>query len=313
MIRDKQLEQELLDAVVQHESSRARNNQVQLGISDLGGCREFIRATIAGIERVPRSSVRGLDGAALGTIVGDALETIIGAQADKTGGRVHTQVPATVAFPNLGIDVSGHADIWIESEGRVIDLKSVNGFGEVEKEGPSLKYLIQVSCYAKALVCKSASLAYYDRAGTSRTFRVFTLSEDEIESYYLLAQQRLEEVFDVLDHDSTGESWWSLRDQEPGTCHFFGCPFRVHCWGGSEWVPPQTIETEDGMSRVANYVAAREAAKSATTWKAEAKEALRGIVGVTADGKWSVSWRPGRYDDRLDVIPVGGESATQAR
>lgn len=312
MIRDVQFEGFLLGVVTRSELDRPRNSQVELGISDLGGCREYIRATVAGDEGRQSDRVRGLDGAIIGTVVGDALEQILGRYADA-----ETQVPVTVRFPKLGIEVAGHADAMVPKddgsniEWSVLDFKSVHGLEETLKEGPSLKNLIQVSCYAIGLDLKSASLVYYDRSGSDRKFLVYTLDEDDIETYYELAESRLRDVFEVIDAGSPEESRWSLRDQEPGTCAFFGCPFLLNCWGGSEWIPSTTISTEDGIARVASYLVAREEAKRADAHKKAARFALTGIEGVTSDGEWAVSWKETRYRDqngdpvmRLDVIPV---------
>lgn len=308
--RDAEAESELLDAFNSWSSDRPRNAQITLGPSDLGGCREAIRATIAGDEGLPQRP-RGLDGAAIGTIVGDAIEEIFEARRG-----VKTQVPVTILFEKLGLSVSGNSDILYIEGNCIEDLKSVNGLAEVIREGPSLKYAVQISAYTVGAVQAgllkegaSAKLVYYDRAGVDKTFVVFTIPWEDVLGYIGIAEARLEQVFEVLDAGSPEESRWGLRDQEPGTCFYFQCPFRLNCWGGTDnWVPSGTITTEDGLDAVAEYIRARKAEKDAIAYKREARENLRGIAGVTAkaiDGLvWAVSWKPGRNDDRLDVIPM---------
>jgi hypothetical protein len=238
--RDEELEAELLDAFNSWSGDRPRNAQRTLGPSSLGDCRELIRATIAGDEGIPERP-RGLDGAAIGTIVGDALEGIFEARMG-----VQTQVPVTI---------------------------------------------------------------HYDRAGVDKKFVAFSIPWEDVLGYIDIAEERLTQVFDVLDAGSPEESRWGLRDQEPGTCFYFQCPFRLNCWGGADnWVPSGTITTADGTNAVAEYIRARKDEKDAIAYKREARENLRGIQGVThekIDGlNWAVSWKPGRNDDRLDVIPM---------
>src|SRR5688572_31889046 len=90
--RDAELEDELAAAFASWESKRPRNIQVQLGPSSLGACREYIRATIAGDEGVPERP-RGLDGANVGTLLGEALEQIFSAEMGMA-----SQVPITLVF-----------------------------------------------------------------------------------------------------------------------------------------------------------------------------------------------------------------------
>lgn len=308
--RDEAMESELLQALNGWSAARPRNAQVTLGPSSLGDCRELLRATIAGDEGILERP-RGLDGAAIGTIVGEALEEIF-----ESYMGVQTQVTVTLLFEKLGIRVSGNSDILYLKNNQIQDLKSINGLAEVVREGPSLKNVIQVCAYTLGAVQTgllqegaSASLVYYDRAGVDKKFVVFTIPWEEVLDYIAIAESRLEQVFAVLDAGSPEESRWGLRDQEPGTCFYFQCPFRLNCWGGADnWVPSGTITTDNGHDAVAEYIRARQAEKDAIAYKREARENLRGIQGVTHEPinglHWAVSWKPGRNDDRLDVIPM---------
>lgn len=307
MQQNPELAEALNWAVNQWEASRPRTLQAGIGTSELGGCREYMRATIAGDERLPPKE-RGLDGAAVGTIVGDGLEKVF---AQELGYR--HQVPITVRLHDLGLEVSGHADLVHEGNNEVSDLKSVDGLEETRRQGPSLKYLIQISVYALGLVQAgvlndgaTANLFYCDRSGTDKKFLVYTITWDEILGYVSVAEQRIQNVFDALDAGSPDEMRWRLRDEEPSFCHYIACPFRLSCWGGSDWVTGQVIESDEGVAAVESYVDARDAAKQAEAWKKSAREGLRGRQGVviTKTGKWSVSWKGAEGRERLDVLPM---------
>ncbi len=296
----------LLWAVNQWQENRPRTRQVTLGPSSLGGCREFIRATLAEDEGLARTE-RGLDGAAVGTLVGDGLEPVFESELGFL-----RQVPTQTSFEELGLVVAGNADLVDVENPWVGDLKSVDGLEEVRREGPSLKYLIQVSTYAFGLAQlgvlhePSASLIYYDRSGSDKEFLVYTIDWDEILGYVAVAEQRLHEVIAAIEAGSPEEMRWQLRDEEPSFCHYIQCPFRMNCWGGSDWVPADTIESEDGKAAIDSYVRARKAAKDAESWKKSAREGLRGRQGVavTETGKWAVSWKGPEGRERLDVLPL---------
>lgn len=308
--RDPEMEEELLDAFNSWSSDRPRTLQRKLGPSSLGGCREYIRATIAGDEGIAERP-RGLDAASIGTMVGDSLESIF---EGRIG--VATQVHVSIQLAKLGLTVEGHSDmLWIERQ-RLFDLKSKNGLAEIEREGASLENVIQISVYTVGAVQNgtlpegsSASLVYYDRSGTDKKFLIYTFTWEELLGYVEIAESRLAQVFEVLDAGSPDESRWGLRDKEPGMCFYTQCEFRLNCWGGADnWIPASTITTEAGLAAVAEYVRARKAAKDGVAYQREAREGLRGVEGVTSvpiDGLvYAVSWKPGRNDDRLDVIPM---------
>lgn len=308
MKQDDDLANELQQALNNWEARRPRNNQLTLGPSALGGCREYIRATIAGDEQQGGKTDRGLDGALVGTILGAQIESVF---TDELG--YQHEVPVTINLHELGIDVAGHADTVSVERNWVGDLKSVNGLAETRNVGPSLKYLTQISGYTYGLVQMgtlkegaTASLIYYDRAGSDKKFLVYTITWEEILGYIQIINERLQNVFRALEAGSPDEMRWQLRDEEPSFCHYIKCPFRLNCWGGSDWVGPETIESEEGVRAVESYVRARQAAKDADSWKRAAREALIGRQGITIteSGAWSVSWKGPEGRQRLDVLPL---------
>lgn len=301
----------LLSAVEEESASRPRTLQKTLGPSSVGGCREFIRATVAGDPGIPERP-RGIDAAWVGTVGGDALEEIF---ARRLGAKV--QVPFRVTLPRTGLVVVGSGDAVFVDKNMVIDLKSKDGFTEVEKDGASLENLVQLSVYILAgvqmgLLTEGAEgrLVYWDRRGVDKVLKALVLTYDAALRFIDIAETRLLEVQDVIERGSPEEARWGLRDKSPSLCHYTQCPFRAACWGDSEHRPTGAIEGEDEIALVTAYIRARAEEKGATAWKASAKEDLRPIAGgitpkIEAEGVpendgWIVTWR----GNTLNVTPA---------
>jgi hypothetical protein len=286
------LSDELLAALVQHENDRPRSQQLRLGPSELGGCREYIRNVMAG------APVQGNEewpvAAVVGTLVGDHLESV---SQLRLGAR--TQVPVTATLPN-GLTVSGTADMVFEDRNAVGDVKTKVGLSEVRKEGPSLENLCQVSVYALGLVQMgvlkegaTASLLYVDRSGVEQSIYEVELGWERIQYFVELVCDRLADVVEAQEHIDAGEVEWAraLRDKTPPFCYSprVMCPFRGLCWQGSEWVPDEVIADQDVIDTVERFVRVRDAYNDASRERAELREALRGVSGVTPSG-YSVNW-----------------------
>ena len=281
--------------MVKVEEEKPRNSQIQLGPSELGSCREYVRNVLAGSPRQSSSVWPGA--AAVGTMVGEYVEEA----AAKHLGAV-TQVSVTATLPN-GLVVTGTADMVFPERNLLADCKTKDGFATVEREGPSLENCIQVSVYTVGLVQAgilsagaSASLIYVDRSGENQTLREVVLNWDQIMAYIDTCVERLDQIVEVQEHIDQGEVEWarSLRDKTPPFCYSerVMCPYRDLCWEGSEWVPNETIEDEDIIAVVAEFVAARQEERDSHDRKMELRERLRGVSGVTPDGH-SVVWPEG--------------------
>lgn len=289
------LSEDILSAMVKVEQERPRHQQVQLGPSELGSCREYVRNVLAGS---PRQEDDGWPAAAVvGTLLGDYMET---AAAKYLGATV--QKPVTCQLPN-GLIVAGTADMVFPDRNQLADCKSKDGFSTIASEGPSLENLIQVSIYTTGLVQMGileegaeAVLVYVDRSGENQTLREHVVSWEEIENYVNICVDRLNDVLDAQDHIDQGEVEYArtLRDKTPPFCYSerVMCPFRDLCWKGSEWVPDEQITDPETIETVARYVAARQKESDAKGERAWNKEKLRGVSGMTPDG-YSVTWPDG--------------------
>lgn len=278
--------------MVAYENDKPRNQQVHLGPSELGGCREYIRNVLAGAPMQDNSEWPGA--AVFGTLWGDYVESIV---ADKMGAL--TQVPVTTRLPN-GITVSGTADMVWPERNLLADGKTKDRLATVRKDGASLENCIQVSIYVTGLVQMgvltegaSAALLYCDRSGSEQVLFEVDLDWDEIQHYIQVVCDRLDDVLLAQEHIDAGEVEWAraLRDKTPPFCYSerVMCPFRDLCWAGSEWVPDETIDDENVIATVARFVAARADVAEAMSRKEFYRGELVGVTGQTPDG-YSVTW-----------------------
>lgn len=306
---DPEFAQYLLDAVIAAQNDRPRDKQRAIGPSGLGGCRELIRATMAG--DVGDDPVGWKLAAWVGTVGGDALEALFG---DKLGAL--TQRPVTTTLPRTGLVVAGHSDAIFVGQNICSDLKSKDGFEKIEAmdESDIFENIVQICVYTLGLVQDgtlkegaTARLVYWDRSGNEPHFIAVPISWEGILRYVDIAEQRLLEVLAAQDRLEAGdlEARHGLRDKSPSFCFSqkVQCRFRYACWEGSEWMPEGKIDHPDDVRNVELYVEARETAKRKGDLQKQVREDLRGVQGKTADG-WVVSWTNVRDDGtggRLDV------------
>jgi hypothetical protein len=202
----------------------------------------------------------------------------------------------------------------VPERNQLADCKTKDGLAGVKHEGPSLENLIQVSIYTLGLVQEGvltegaeAVLVYVDRSGESQTLYEVTIDWDQIQYFIDLCVARLDDVVEAQAHIDAGELEYarSLRDKTPPFCYSerVMCPFRDLCWKGSEWVPDEEITDPATVEAVARYVQARKDESDAKSRRAELKEKLRGVSGLTPEG-YSVTWPDG--ERALYVTKVRG-------
>lgn len=300
----------ILAAMIEHEEAKPRNQQVRLGPSELGGCREYVRNVMVGTPQ--QSSSVWPTAAVVGTLIGSHMEAVC---EERLGAL--TEVPVTTTLPN-GLRISGHADIVFVDDNVIVDCKSKDRFDTVTKEGPSLDNAIQISVYALGLVqagvltegC-TASLVYVDRSGEQQFLHEVEFTWDQMQRFIELCIERLNSVIEAQDLLESGVTTavHELRDKTPPFCYSerVMCPFRDACWKGSEWVPNESIEDPEIIRAVEMYAANREEIKGTDTIRRELRERLIGVSGVTPSGL-SVKWAEGKYGPMLYVTQVGEKS-----
>lgn len=314
------LGQRIMDAVgeAQHNAPRTRQSEARvLGMSELGGCREYIRASISGD---PKDPVRKIKWAAfIGTAVGDFMESAL----VQTFHGFSKQGKLTVTLPS-GIQISGSSDGRMLPPGEhddfphggIIDFKSKNGLEDVMRDGPELKEYIQVSGYLMAEVdagvlpeTAMAHLVYIDRSGKTDRAHVVTVTVAQARQWLELADERLREVADAM---AAGVSQSYLRDQAESKCWYFQCPFYSKCWPNGAYLPDGEITHPDIIKAVESYVVGREMVKSGERMQANAKIVLNPdpdhpesmVRGRTPNGttvNWKDSQRGGELFYTIDI------------
>ncbi len=208
-------------AMTQSARSRQAADHM-LGVSDVGGCREYVRRMITQ-EPWTDEQVSVLP-AFVGTWIGSGVETEVG----KRDG-VQVQVPVTVTLPNSGLTLRGTADI-VEPTG-VIDTKSVDGLGTVRNAGPSDQHWFQVTLYYAGLLQAgvlpeggTVSLVYLDRSGREEGVVVFT--EQYSPARLTAAEDWLEDVLYAVRHSEEAS-----KDKPRSWC-WACCPYATACRSG---------------------------------------------------------------------------------
>ena len=257
-----------------------------LGPSDIGFCRQ--KATLM-IKGVPQTDVVPKWSAAVGTAVHNYVEAALKqAYPDWLLGSIdHLEVTATLPS---GAEIKGHPDVVVPASNAVLDIKTVDGFQWVKREGTSQQHKYQRHLYALGLI-QSGILdvskpvlvgnVYFDRSGKeSEPYVVVeeldpTLT-DEIDAW----------VTDVIYAVRNGED--ASRDIPAAVCekictHFTACRGSLETHDGGE-----LIEDAETVAAINMYVEGRDMAKEADQMKREAQSRLVGINGT--DGRYQVRW-----------------------
>src|SRR5690349_9968119 len=98
ILRDTALEQRMLEAVIADRNDQPRSKQLQVGPSEVGGCRELLRAGLFESETVAEPETAWATAAHAGTVFGADLERIFGQRLSAL-----EQQRITATFGMLGI------------------------------------------------------------------------------------------------------------------------------------------------------------------------------------------------------------------
>lgn len=259
----------------------------RIGVSDIGGCREYVRRLIDG---VPFSDLQNdFHSAFVGTAIGDLAERAV----QMYGGErvVGTQLSVTVSLRIGGegeaylLNIPGHPDLLL-TDG-VADFKSKDGLGAIRSSGPSLANKFQVSLYAKALIDDGrmdpdgwVSLVFIDRAGNEPDPYVVSWRYDPA-----ITQQAEEWLADVIYAVQRREE--ASKDM-PRTWCFECCPYASDC-RGSDTDTEGLLDDPIVLDAIKVYREALEAGNAAEKDKRSAKSVLEHYSGMTPNG-WNLRW-----------------------
>lgn len=272
----------------------------RLGPSDIGFCRQKAALMVKGVEQTDSTPKWA---AAVGTAVHNYVEAAIKEMFPTWLVGSIDKVRVTATLPS-GAEISGHPDIVIPEENMVLDIKTVDGFQWVKREGTSQNHKYQRHLYALGLIeagildlSKPVYVGniYFDRSGKEATPLVLvsemdpTLT-DEIDSW----------VGDVIYAVKQGED--ASRDIPAAVCericsHFTACRGALEIYEGGE-----PITDPELVAAVDMYTEARGMEKTAKQMKDEASARLAGVNGST--GSWQVRW--------VEVQPTRVEAVERA-
>lgn len=267
-------------AITLASNSTARSQQAAdfiVGMSDLGGCREYVRLMLTETPATdPRSKVEAFIGSALGEAIEEALGFLYG---DALRFQIETRTP----LPS-GRHVRGHPDIV--GENIVLDLKSKNGVAVAAKAGMTLQQRFQTHGYGGALVAAGEAdpsrlvvgCIYYDRAGVDEPVA-------HLEPYDPNILQQIDDWLDdviyAVEHDQRAS-----QDRAREWCASY-CEYFTACRGG-ETDATGLITDEDALAAVEILLEAQEAERVLKRRREAAKATLAGVEGST--GTHTVRW-----------------------
>lgn len=281
-----------------------------LGASDIGFCRQKAKLVTTGQNPTDNPSKWS---AFVGTAVGKEIELALyemdlGWYIGSVGG-----LEVKAKFPS-GAEMGGHPDIVAPDLNAVLDIKTVDGFEWVRREGTSLSHKYQRHIYALGAVQQGildgsqpvyVGNLYFDRSG-KQTEPMILIEEMD----YTLTAEIDSWIQDVIYAVKNMED--APRDVAAPICERI-CEFFTVCRGA--------LETRDGgdkitdkelVSAISMYVDARALENQAKEMKSEAAARLAGVNGMTDE--WQVRWthinptmvqqfeRPGHT--RIDIRPV---------
>lgn len=143
ILRDTDLEQKMLAAVIADRNDQPRSKQLQVGPSEVGGCRELLRAGLFESETVAEPETAWATAAHAGTVFGADLERIFG---QRLGALEQQRITAT--FGMLGIQISGGADVLFVDGDIIGDLKSNADIGgllyDLKRDAAAIETLISI-------------------------------------------------------------------------------------------------------------------------------------------------------------------------
>lgn len=275
-----------LTAYMDNSPRSMQADEGRLGPSDIGFCRQKAALMVKGVDATDAPPKWA---AAVGTAVHNYVETAIKNMfPDWLVGSIDG-VRVTARLQS-GAEISGHPDIVIPSENTVLDIKTVDGFQWVKREGTSQQHKFQRHLYAIGLIQEGTldsskpvyvGNVYFDRSGKEQEPLVLVeeldpMLDDEIDQW-------IGDVIYAVKHNEDAS-----RDIPSAVCericsHFTACRGALENHDGGEFITDSEL-----LAAVDMYTEARNMEKTAKQMKDEASSRLAGVNGST--GSWQVRW-----------------------
>ncbi|UVG34309.1 Cas4 family exonuclease [Microbacterium phage Grassboy] len=143
IIRDVELEQRLLEAVIADRNAQPRSQQLQIGPSEVGGCRELLRAGLFEPPAEAEPETNWAAAAHVGQVMGADLERIFGERVNAL-----LQQRYSTMFGMFGISISGGADLTFLDGDQISDLKSIDDMGstlyDLKRDASAIETLLSI-------------------------------------------------------------------------------------------------------------------------------------------------------------------------
>jgi CRISPR/Cas system-associated exonuclease Cas4 (RecB family) len=306
----------LIKALHEKENKRGRSTQVQIGPSELGGCR---RKVWYRLNNQPETNDNELKLAAImGTAIHTAIESSLADNKDVL-------LEQTVEYGGM----KAHVDCFIPGTGDVIDWKTVKAKNLSYFPSQQQRWQVQVYGY---LIDKSGlgkvqnvNLVAIPRDGDERDILVHSEPYDEAVALEALNWLEAIKTSDSAPAPERDESYCKFY------CKYYDASGEMGCVGlKKERTKTElpVIEDAEAGNTALHYLQLDEQIKELEARKSELRENLFGITGVTNTGieiKWSTTQsntvdkeavekalgylplKQGKESARLSVKQIGGK------
>lgn len=284
----------LVKALYEKENSRGRSIQTQIGPSELGGCR---RKVWYKLNAQPKTNGGELKLAAImGTAIHDTIEKAL-------SNNKEVMLEQTVEHNGM----KAHVDLYIPGTGDVVDwktvkLKNLTYFPSQQQRWQvhTYGYLIEQSGLGKV---HNVHLVAIPRDGDERDVKVHSEKYDTSIALEALSWLEAIKTSEVAPEPEKDESYCKFY------CKYFDASGEIGCVGlKKEHTKTELplIESNEASNQALEYLQLDNKIKELTTQKDAIKEALTGVVGVTATGvevRWTEVAGPKQVDkDKVQEI-----------
>ena len=281
-----ELAQTLTNDIYQYGHNADRSQQSRDGImgpSDIGFCRQ--RAVLM-TKGIPQSDEVSIAAAQIGT----AIHSYIGAALKQAHPDwIVDEKRITATLPS-GVEISGTPDIIAPDLNAIIDIKTVDGFGWVKREGTSQNHKYQRHLYALAAIQNDlldgtqtvyVGNLYIDRSGKEpEPYLIIEPMDaaltDQIDSW-------IQDVIYAVKHNEDAS-----RDIPAPVCERI-CPYFTTCRGALEVYDGTEMITDPVLLDALDmYLEGRELEGRGSDMKKAAQQQLVGINGrsTTHQVRW---------------------------
>ena len=312
----------LVDILHAKENSRARSNQVQIGPSELGGCRRKVYYRLHDQHQTNDNEMKLA--AIMGTAIHSAIEQAI-ALADPEGKKYLVEQEVEWG------DMKAHIDLWIPETGDVVDWKTVKKNNLSYFPSTQQRWQVQVYGYLLEKSGKGkptqVNLVAIPRDGDERDIKVHSEPYDPT-----IAEEALNWLAAIKETDSVPEP---ERDENycKFYCKYYDATGDIGCVGlkkkDGSGAEDNLIADPDADRAALLYLQLGQQIKELETQQDSLKESLQGLLGITQSGlaiNWTtvagrktvdtkaledngieIPYKEGKESQRLTIKQTGGK------